>query len=120
MFISRKLMFLLLIGISINSFAQTAGSVQLANEYYRMGEVDKAKDLYQSLAKNNRNIPLIHKNYMNVLLDLNEYKAASKYIDKVLKWYPQNNNYRVDKVSFFTNLQLTLYIFHFKCIYVIR
>ena len=69
----------------------------MANEYYNLGEVDKANELYQTLAKSPENIPLIHKNYLNVLIDLNDYKAAEKYIDRVLKWYPQSINYQIDK-----------------------
>jgi tetratricopeptide (TPR) repeat protein len=82
--------------MSLSVFSQTE-SVQLANEYYKMGEVDKAKTMYESLAKNNRNIPSIHQNYLSVLLELNEFKEANKYINKVLKWYPQNTNYQIDK-----------------------
>lgn len=90
----RLLFFIFL--ISSISYAQQE-SVQLANEYYRMGEVDKAKSMYESLARSKRNIPLIHQNYLNVLLDLDDFKEAYKYINKVLKWYPQNTNYQIDK-----------------------
>jgi outer membrane protein assembly factor BamD (BamD/ComL family) len=93
---SRYQLFLLLFLIGSISYAQQE-SVQLANEYYRMGEVDKAKSMFESLAKSSRNIPMIHQNYLNVLLDLDDYKEAHKYINKVLKWYPQNTNYQIDK-----------------------
>jgi tetratricopeptide (TPR) repeat protein len=93
---TRYLLFLLALLISSLSFAQNE-SVQLANEYYRKGEVDKAKSMYESLAKSSRNIPLIHQNYLNLLLDLDDFKEANKYIGKVLKWYPQNTNYQIDK-----------------------
>ena len=72
-------------------------SVRLANEYYRLGEVDKAVALYESLAKRSENIPLIHQHYFDVLLDLNDFKNAEKYINRVLKWYPKNGNYKIDK-----------------------
>jgi tetratricopeptide (TPR) repeat protein len=85
---------LLLCGFAL---AQKRESVELANEYYRMGEVDKAKDLYSSLAKNSQNISFIHKNYLNVLLQLDDFNEAEKYIDKVLRWYPENINYMIDK-----------------------
>ena len=87
---------LFLLTIIVSSTAQN-NSVQLANEYYRMGEIDKAKEIYESLAKSNRNIPQIHQNYLNVLLELNDIKEAHKYISKVIKWYPQNTNYKIDK-----------------------
>jgi tetratricopeptide (TPR) repeat protein len=82
---------------AVNVFAQGKESVQLANEYYRLGEIDKAKEIYESLAKSPRNVPLIHKNYISALLELNLYKDAEKYMDKVLIWYPDNANYIIDK-----------------------
>ena len=98
MLVTQSRYLLLLFGLLISSisYAQKE-SVQLANEYYRMGEVDKAKSMYESLAKSSRNIPLIHQNYLNLLLDLNDFKEADKYINKVLRWYPQNTNYQIDK-----------------------
>jgi len=92
----RYQLFLFALLFSSISYAQT-GSVQLANEYYRMGEVDKAMAIYESLARRSNNIPKIHQNYLNVLLDLENFKEANRYINKVLKWYPQNTNYQIDK-----------------------
>jgi len=97
MLIRRQLLFLVLILIVGSAFGQRSQSVALANEYYNMGEVVKARDIYKDLAKDNRNIPLIHTNYLSVLLELNDYKEAEKYLDKVLKWYPQNTHYQIDK-----------------------
>ncbi len=98
MLINKPRYLILLFSLIISSLANAQPEdVQIANEYYRMGEVDKARAMYESLAKSNRNIPLIHQNYLNVLLDLNEFKEANKYIDKVLRWYPQNTNYQIDK-----------------------
>jgi len=97
MFISKRFCFLIitLLTVRLASYGQT-NSIRIADEYYRMGEVDKAKELYQSLAKNNRNIPQIHQNYLAVLLELNDFKEADKYINKILKWFPQNINYQID------------------------
>jgi len=98
MLVSHRPYFLLgfLLTIGIISYGQNR-SAQLANEYYKMGELDKARELYMSLAKNGKNIPLIHQNYLNALLELNDFKAATKYIDKVLRWYPEHINYKIDK-----------------------
>ena len=62
------LLFAFIFFINLSGFSQ-AESVQLANEYYKMGEVDKAKTMYESLAKDSRNIPTIHQNYLSVLLE---------------------------------------------------
>ncbi|MEN8249086.1 MAG: tetratricopeptide repeat protein [Bacteroidota bacterium] len=77
--------------------AQAQPGWQLADEYYKMGEVDKAKSIYDKLARKPNNIPAIHENYFTILLDLDDYNEASKYIDRAIKYYPQNNNYRIDK-----------------------
>ena len=71
--------------------------VQLANQYYGRGDVDKAKELYEKLSKNARNIPLIHNNYLSILLDFEDFKSAQKYIDRAIKSYPDNTHYAVDK-----------------------
>ena len=97
MFIRSSFLSVFIILITIIAYGQKQQSVQLANEYYNLGEVDKAKEMYEALAKNSGNIPLIHNNYLSVLIDLNDYKTAEKYIDRVLKWYPQSINYLIDK-----------------------
>ncbi len=71
--------------------------INLANEYYKSGEYDKAKDLYDKLAKDKNNIPLIHENYMEVMLTKQDYNEALKYIDKRIKDNPSNYYYKIDK-----------------------
>lgn len=83
--------------IITSGVAQAQPGWQLADEYYKMGEVDKAKSIYDKLARKPNNIPAIHENYFTILLDLDDYNEASKYIDRAIKYYPQNNNYRIDK-----------------------
>ena len=81
----RKLfIFILSILFSLTLLAQSQ-QVQLAKQYYNQGDVDKALRLYESLAKHDRNIPLIHQNYLTILLDLQDYKTAIKYIDRAIK-----------------------------------
>ena len=46
--------------INTLSFAQDITQINLANEYYSMGDVEKAKDLYEKLSRNPKNIPIIH------------------------------------------------------------
>ena len=71
--------------------------IQLANQYYAQGDIDKAMDLYESLVKQDRNIPMVHQNYLTILLDLQEYDKAIKYINKNIKRFPDNTNYAIDK-----------------------
>jgi tetratricopeptide (TPR) repeat protein len=62
-----------------------------------MGELEKAKDIYEKLSRNSRNITLIHKNYFEIMLSTNDFKNAERYIDKNIREFPDNVFYLVDK-----------------------
>lgn len=83
--------------INFPAAAQHLTEVQLANQYYQDGEIDKAISLYESLARNKRNIPQIHNNYFKILLNTGRFDEAEKYIDKVLKNFGENPYYLIDK-----------------------
>ncbi|MDH5602600.1 MAG: tetratricopeptide repeat protein [Cyclobacteriaceae bacterium] len=70
--------------------------VKLANEYYARGEIEKAKDLYATMAKDKAKIPLIHNNYYFLLLSTADFKLADKYISNLIKTNPSNILYRLD------------------------
>jgi len=89
-----SLLFIIL--FSSNSFAQENTEVRLANEYYSQGEFDKALQLYTDLVKNWRNVPLIHNNYLFLLLEYGNNKEAEKYINRIIKKFPDNLYYRLD------------------------
>jgi len=76
--------------------SQNSNQIQLAHEYYSNGEIEKAKKLFDDLAKNPRNIPLIHSNYLTILIDLNEFEVAEKYVGKLIKRFPDNIFYQLD------------------------
>ncbi|MBX2899106.1 MAG: tetratricopeptide repeat protein [Cyclobacteriaceae bacterium] len=59
--------------------------VQIANEYILKGEKEKAIALYEQLVKKPENIPLIHNNYLNVLLDAARFTQAEEYVEKLIK-----------------------------------
>ena len=82
--------------IPILSFSQNHSEIQLANEYVIKGDKKKAIELYRDLARNDANIPLIHNNYLNVLIDAGAYEEALTYLKKVLKRDPENMQYRLD------------------------
>ncbi len=71
--------------------------ILLANEYYNSGEMSKAKDIYENLARRAKNIPRIHNNYLELLTSTGDFKGAEIYIDRVLKFYPNFVNYHIDK-----------------------
>ncbi len=77
-------------------FGQDNNDIQLANEYYGQGQYDKAQKLYEELAKNYTNIPLIHNNYFFLLLEKADYAKSEKYLKKLIKRFPKNWYYRLD------------------------
>lgn len=92
-----SILVILSIMISRASFAQDIEQINLANEYYSVGDVDKALELYEKLARNSRNIPIIHQHYFELLLSTDNVKAAERYIDNIIKSRPDNIYYVIDK-----------------------
>lgn len=84
------------IPLTFYTFAQDRNDIQIANEYVLKGDKEKALAVYQSLAKNMANIPLIHNDYLNLMLDLGLYKDAEDYVDRLTKRYEDRINYRLD------------------------
>lgn len=75
--------------------------LQLANEYFQQGELEKAKTLYDQLAENSRNIPQINSNYLVILKQIGDPREVKNYFDRVLKWFPGNISYQVDEVTYY-------------------
>lgn len=76
--------------------AQDIQDIQIANQYLLKGDKKKAAELFKDLSKNEENIPLIHNNYINVLLDLNDYNEASSYLRQLQRRDPSNIQYKLD------------------------
>ncbi len=76
--------------------AQDTEDIELAQQYDDKGETEKAKALYEDLAKKKKNIPAIHSRYIRLLLNNGYVREAGQYIDKVLKHYPDNLLYHTD------------------------
>lgn len=87
---------LLLVFIATTLFAQSSDPVALANEYYRQGDLEKAEEQYKKLARNKRNVSRIHDNYFKLLLTIQDFEGAEKYVKNVLKQFPQNYIYEID------------------------
>jgi tetratricopeptide (TPR) repeat protein len=77
------------------AFGQDVQEIQIANEYNLKGQKDKALALYEQLAKKNENIPLIHTNYLNLLLDVGNYNKAEDYVERLIK-RDGKLNYKLD------------------------
>ena len=80
----------------IETADQNQVNIQLADQYYQNGQIDKAQDLYKQLLRNPGNIPYIHNNYYELLINTEQYDEAEKYMKKVLARYEGNNIYGID------------------------
>ena len=78
------------------SVGQNREEIQIAGEYVLKGEKEKALKVYEDLAKNFINIPLIHNDYLNLLLDLGKYKDAEDYVEKLIRKVDDRITYRLD------------------------
>lgn len=87
---------LALVLLTATAVAQSSDPVALANEYYRQGDLAKAQEQYKKLARNKRNVVRIHDNYFKLLLTIQDFDGAEKYVKNVLKQFPQNYIYEID------------------------
>jgi tetratricopeptide (TPR) repeat protein len=94
--IRKATLLITLSSLSFYSFSQNHTEIQLANEYLLKGDKKKAAELYHDLSKNDLNIPLIHNNYISLMLDLGAYDEAQAYLKKVIKRDPENVQYKLD------------------------
>lgn len=78
------------------SMGQNQSEIQLANEYLIKGEKIKAVEIFRELAKNESNVPFIHNNYINTLLDVGAADEAQSYLKRVLRRDPDNIQFRAD------------------------
>lgn len=94
---SIKVLLLIIFSVVIYSAtAQKNNDIQLANEYYAQGVLVKAKTIYKSLAKDLKNIPLIHNNYLFILIETADFETAEKYVNRLIRKFPQNLYYELD------------------------
>lgn len=70
--------------------------VRIANEYFLKGDKEKAYAMYQVLSKTPENIPMIHANYLSLMLDMDKFKEAEDYVDRVIRKVDDRITYRVD------------------------
>ncbi|MBL7834397.1 MAG: tetratricopeptide repeat protein [Cyclobacteriaceae bacterium] len=89
-------MCILFMSLMMKGYSQNQSEIQLANEYLLKGDKRKAVEVFRDLAKDEINIPFIHNNYLNTLLDLNEPSEAQSYLKRLLKRDPHNIIYNLD------------------------
>lgn len=93
--IKKQIFIFLLLNFAFLSFGQEQ-DLELAREYFGNQEYEKAQSIFEKLAKNNRNIPLIYDDYLQTLLAIKDYTTAEKLISKQMKKEDENPVYVVD------------------------
>ena len=68
--------------LSTNAFCQ---EIEIAGEYMKSGDFEKAKSIYQKLAKNKEQAKMIHKKYLLCLEQLKENEEAEKFLKKQIR-----------------------------------
>src|SRR5690606_5488084 len=82
--------------LTLPALAQNHADIQLANEYLVQGDKKKALDLYKDLSRSDVNIPLIHTNYLNLMMEVGAFDEAQDYLKRILRRDPQNMQYKLD------------------------
>ncbi len=84
----KKILLLALLPIQI--LAQDHARIELANEYYLQGDLEKAKSFYDELAQNPYNVQVIAPNYLTLLKSTAQYEQAEKFLKSAIKDFPTN------------------------------
>jgi len=92
----RSFLFILMSLMTIFVTAQNADPISVANEYFYQGDYEKAQKEYEQLLRKRRNIPLIHDNYVSLLMGQKQFDEAEDYIKKAIQYYPTNFTYNID------------------------
>lgn len=85
-----------LFGLMMISFGTLAQETELGMEYMKAGEFEKAKSIFQKLAKNKESAKVIHKPYLQTLIKLKEFDEAEKFVKKQIKNSEGNAKYITD------------------------
>lgn len=70
--------------------------IQLADEYYLQGDLEKAKVLYEELSATPNNVQLIATNYLALLKAMNNYKEAERFLKSAIRFFPSNMQYQAN------------------------
>jgi outer membrane protein assembly factor BamD (BamD/ComL family) len=82
--------------LTTRSYGQDEKEIQIANEYLLKGDRKKALEFYRDLIRRDVNIPFIHNNYLDAMLDQGLFEEAQTYLKKISKKDPDNIQYQLD------------------------
>jgi tetratricopeptide (TPR) repeat protein len=74
-----------------------AQSIELADEYFKKGEFEKAAELYEKLSKKKETARVIHDNYLTTLIRLKDYDSADNFLKQEIKNFPDLIVYKADR-----------------------
>ncbi len=94
----KKFFIFLLLPVQIVC-SQEHNRIELANEYYQLGDLEKAKQLYQELAENPYNVQLIASNYLTLLKSTFQFDDAEKFLRSAIKDFPSSLQFRASLTS---------------------
>ncbi|MES2797532.1 MAG: tetratricopeptide repeat protein [Bacteroidota bacterium] len=78
-----------------------AQDVQIGNEYFKNKEYNKAKTVYEKLAKKDQVANEIHPFYLETLRQLGDWKEAEKFVKKQIRNNKDNAIYHADLAELF-------------------
>lgn len=99
----KYLLIVLIIFIKLTVIAQN-NDAKLANEYYQQRELEKAFSIFETLEKERSAIPLIHANYLQLLIDRGDSRHTEKYLDRIIKLFPGNLQFQVDRIAYYSEI----------------
>lgn len=77
--------------------------IELADEYFRRGDFEKAAENYESLLKDASMLPKVHKKYVQCLISLKKDKQLERYLEKTVKRNKGVPDYALDLANFYKN-----------------
>ena len=90
------LIFLLVIIFPIVAMGQSDKEIALAEEYFKNGELEKAKIVFQKISKEPYAARIIHEDYLATLVETKNYDEAEKFLKRQIKSYPESIIYKAD------------------------
>lgn len=88
--------FFLLFLLPVYLLAQNHEKIELANEYYQQGDLEKAELLYDELAQNPYNFQLISDNYQKLLKSKGKYDEVEDFLKNAIRRFPSNLQIQAD------------------------
>jgi len=88
-----------------SAFSQTPpDDIAIAHEYFVNREYEKAKLMFDKLAKQEKSLQAIYNDYTAVLMVQKEFTALEKFMKRILKTFPANAQYKADNYIFLTEI----------------